>query len=190
MPDPGSQSEANRKSASEPVFLVLGRILRPHGVRGELRVEVITDYPERIADLETVFTGSNPYDKTTATAQHIANVRRHRNYLLVVLEDVTTRDDAELYRGQLLMVALEDAVPLEEDEYYTFQILGANVVSTTGEELGQVSEILRTGANDVFVLRGGPRGEVLIPDVPHVVVEVDIENQAITVDLIPGLLPD
>ncbi len=183
-------SEAGRRAASAPHFLILGRILRPHGVRGELRVEIATQFPERVSDLETVFIGSDPYDDESALPFTLTAARRHRDLLLVTLEEITSREEADPLRGKLLMVALEDAVPLEEGEYYIFQILGARVVTSAGEELGRIAQVLETGANDVFVVQGGPRGEVLIPDVPHVVVDVDIENQIVTVDPLPGLLPE
>lgn len=184
-----NRSEAGRP-ASEPAFLVLGRILRPHGVHGELRLQVATAYPERIAHLHTVYVGPTPYDEAQATAFEVTGVRRHREYLLIRLEGIDSREEAEYYRGQLLMVALADAVPLTEGEYYVFQILGSRVITQEGEELGRISEVLETGANDVFVVQGGVRGEVLIPDVPHVVVDVDIENKVVTVAPPPGLLPD
>lgn len=183
-------AEAGRQAASTPLFLILGRILRPHGVRGELRVEIATQFPERVGDLETVFIGSDPYDAESAVPFTPTAVRRHRDILLVTLEEITSREEADPLRGKLLMVALEDAVPLEAGEYYTFQILGARVITSDGEELGRIGQVLETGANDVFVVQGGPRGEVLIPDVPHVVVDIDIENQVVTIDPLPGLLPE
>ncbi len=184
------QSEAGRKPASQPAFLVLGRLLRPHGVRGEMLMQVITHYPERINNLETVFIGPDPYDREAAIGFSLVRTRRHRGQLLVTLAGIGTREDADTYRNQYLMVALEDAVPLEEDEYYLFQVLGARVFSTTGEDLGRVTDVLETGANDVFVVTGGPYGEVLIPDIAEVVLDIDLENNRITVALLPGLLPE
>lgn len=182
--------EAGRNPASTPAFLVLGRLARPHGVRGELQLVITTAFPERIADLETVYVGADPYDSDSAVPYQVAGTRRHRDHLLVRLESIATREDADLLRGKLLMVALSEAVPLEEDEYYLFQAVGARVVTTDGEDLGRVAEILETGANDVFVVRGGPRGEILLPDIDEVVLDVDVEKGLMTVALLPGLLPD
>ena len=191
-PDPHDQAlpEAGRNPASAPAFLVLGRFARPHGVRGELHLVITTAFPDRIADLETVFVGTDPYDTDAAVPYQVAGARRHRDQLLVRLESVDTREAAELLRGKLLMVALDEAVPLEEDEYYLFQVIGARVVTTDGEDLGRVAEILETGANDVFIVRGGPRGEILLPDIDEVVLDVDVEHGVMTVALLPGLLPD
>jgi 16S rRNA processing protein RimM len=151
---------------------------------------ITTAYPERVADLGTVYVGTDPYDSDSAVSYTIATARRHRNQLLVRLEGVDTRDEADLLRGKLLMVALDEAIPLEDDEYYLFQVVGARVVTTDGEDLGRVAEILETGANDVFVIQGGPRGEILLPDIDEVVLDVDVANGLMTVSLLPGLLPD
>ncbi len=184
------RSEASHQPAVEPVFLILGQIMRPHGVRGELRLKIVTDYPERIAQLETVYIGTDPYDRRSARAFAVAGTRRHREHLLVKLKGIDTLDDAERYRGQMLMVSVEDAIPLADDEYYVFQVLNAAVVTTAGEHLGRVREVLETGANDVFVVQGTDWREILIPDVRHIVVDIDIINKVLTVDPLPGLLPD
>ncbi len=182
--------EAGQTPASVPSFLILGRIARPHGVRGEINVQIVTAYPERISDLEQVYIGRDPYDASGATAFTLSGVRRHRGAVLIRLEGITTREDAERYRDQFLMVALDNAVPLEEGEYYLFEIIGAVVVTDQGETLGRVSDVLETGANDVFVVTGGTRGEVLIPDIPEVVQDIDLEQKRITITPLPGLLPD
>lgn len=202
MPAPKQQnnepkSEAGDNPASDrpnlpgkdsPFFLVLGRIQRPHGIRGEMRLQVITDYPERIADLDTVYIGSDPYDDQAVTPYTIASIRSHREQLLLKLEGITERDDVDPLRQQLLMVALEDAVPLEAGEFYVFELLGMAVVTATGENLGRVAEVLETGANDVFVVKGGSHGEILIPDIPEVVLEISLEDNRVVVELPPGLL--
>ncbi len=189
MPDSAFAQEAGLP-ASSPHFLVLGRIQRPHGVRGELRLQIITDYPERIADLDVVYIGRDPYDPTSAIGFTVTGTRRHREQLLVRLEGIDTREEADRYRDHLLMVSLEDAIPLEEDEYYTFQIIGAEVLTTDGVSLGTIREVLETGANDVFVVQGGLYGEVLLPDIPTVILEIDIDNRRMTVEIPPGLLPE
>ncbi|MFC1961268.1 ribosome maturation factor RimM, partial [Chloroflexota bacterium] len=178
---PVSDTSLNLPAKASPSFLILGRIQRPHGVRGEMRIRVITDYPERIADLETVYLGTDPYNEQTATAYPLTSIRGHRDQLLIKLEGITSRDDVEPLRQQLLMVALENAVPLEAGEYYVFEILGTEVITTDGQNLGRVSEVLETGANDVFVVTGGPYGEVLIPDIPEVVLEIDLEDNRVIV---------
>ncbi len=186
---PDSSGEGRRPS-SNPAFLVLGQITRPHGIRGELRVLFSTAFPDRVSELETVYVGRDPYDPATAQPYELISSRRHQDTLLVRLAGIDSREAADAMRDKLLLVALEDAVPLEEGEYYLFQIIGAQVVTTEGEELGRVAEVLETGANDVIVVRGGLRGEILLPDIPEVILKVDIEHARVTVALLPGLLSD
>jgi len=166
----------------EPRYLAVGRVLRPHGVHGELRVEVLTDFPEHLVDVQTVYVGQRhrPYQ--------IAGMRFHRDVMLLTLAGCTDRNTAEMLRGQLLEVALDDAIPLEEDEYYHFQILGMQVETDEGELLGEIVDIFEApGANDVLVVHG-PRGEVLLPVITDVVLDINLEAQRMLVHLLPGLL--
>ena len=94
--------EAGQTPASTPAFLILGRILRPHGIRGELRLQIVTQFPERIASLEKVYIGQDPYDAGSATAFEVEGARRHHDQVLVRLKKITSRNDAEAYRNQWL----------------------------------------------------------------------------------------
>ncbi len=170
-----------------PPFLLLGRVLRPHGIRGELRIEVLTAYPERIVPEQRVYLGPDPADVSAARLYTIAQARRHQQYLILQFAEIGDRNAAELLREQYVMVAFEDAVPLEDGEYYLFQVIGLNVITTDGETLGNVKEVLETGANDVFVVHG-PRGEILLPVIDECVQDIDFDAGTITVRLLDGLL--
>src|SRR5690606_29284740 len=124
-----------------------------------------------------------------ATVIPVSSARRHRNGLILRCEAVRDRDEADALRDRWVLVPLEDAVPLEEGEYYLFQLIGLEVVTVDGERLGALEEVIETGANDVYVVRGGPRGEVLIPAAPHMVIDIDFEARRVTVDPPDGLLP-
>jgi 16S rRNA processing protein RimM len=166
----------------EPSYLAVGRVARPHGVRGELKVGKLTTHPEHLADVKTLYVGpeQQPY--------RLVGVRSHKNALLIKLEGVTGRDEAEAFRGAVIYVSLQDAVPLETDEYYEHQILGLTVETDTGERLGEVVETLTLpGANEVLVVHGS-RGELLIPVTEEVVVGFDLEEERIVVHPLPGLL--
>lgn len=178
-----------KKPSSDPAFLLLGQVLRPHGVRGELRINVLTSYPERITPGMEVYLGSDPEDSDRAVRYVVEGARTHLQYLILHLEGVTDRNEADLLREQYVMVRLEDAVPLEEDEFYLFQALGLAVYTEDGEHLGEVTEVLETGANDVYVVHG-ERGEILLPAIDDCVLDVDIEAGKMTVRLIEGLLGD
>lgn len=166
----------------EPRYLAIGRVLRPHGVQGELRVEIYTDFPEHLAELDTVYIGPEHRSYT------LTHTRRHRDVLLLTVKECADRTTADALRGALVEIARKDAVPLEEEEYYHFQVIGMQVTTDDGELLGEVVEVLTVpGANDVFVIHG-PRGEILLPAIADVVQALDFDARSMRVHLLPGLL--
>lgn len=175
--------------AEQPPFLLLGRVLRPHGIRGELRIEVLTAYPERIVPAMCVYIGSDPKAAATAAEYEVTKVRTHQQYLILQLAGVLDRNTADLLRQKYVMVPLEDAVPLEEDEFYLYQAIGLSVYTVDHEHLGEIVEVLETGANDVYIVQG-PRGEVLLPAIDECVIDVDLDAGKMTVHLMDGLLGD
>ncbi len=168
-----------------PKFILIGRIVKPHGVRGEVLIESFTDVPERFLTLKTAYLSRK--EGQTPTSVSVTGARFHNLRILLKLKDVNYRDQADHFRGQLIQVPYEDAVPLDEGEFFLFELYGMSVVTDEGEELGSLKEIIQTGANDVFVVQGA-RGEVLIPDTEEVVLNIDRELRQITVHLIPGLI--
>ncbi|MDX1663933.1 MAG: ribosome maturation factor RimM [Candidatus Promineifilaceae bacterium] len=171
--------------AVEPGFLVIGRVVRPHGVRGEMRVESHTELPERFTWLEQVYLARDP-DDPDPERHAVDTVRFHKGYVLLALVDVNSRESAEMLRGAWLMVPVAEALPLEEGEVYHYQLEGLEVVSDEGEYLGELAEIIETGANEVFVVRHA-EGELLLPNIEAVVKEVDLEAGRMTVHLMEGL---
>lgn len=167
---------------TEPRFLVIGRIVKPHGVQGEVRVEVITELPERFNWLETVYVGED-----SPRPVGVESVRFHKNFALVKLAGYDTREAAAALRAQLLQVPEDEAIPLEEGEYYLYQLVGLAVYTDEGEHLGELVEVLETKANNVFIVHG-PRGEVLLPDTDEIVLDIDFENGRMEVHLMPGLI--
>lgn len=174
----------------QPHYLILGEILRPHGIRGELRIKVQTDYPERMMnELETVYIGADPKE-SDAEVYTIQSARFHQDYILLQLEEVQDRNTAELLRGQFVMIDLENAVPLEDDEFYLFELIGLIVKnSNTGEELGTIQDIMETGANDVYVVKGRKYGELLIPAHDETLVDIDVDAGVVTMNVPFGILP-
>jgi 16S rRNA processing protein RimM len=153
-----------------------------------LRVEIITDYPERL-EQHTCFYLASPDSPEAARRYPVEKLRQHRGALLLKLGGCDDRNSADELRGMLVQIPLEKAVPLEEGEYYHFQLIGVRVETESGKWLGQVVEVLETGANDVYVLRG-PRGEVLLPAVEEVIRELDLESKRMVVRPLPGMLED
>lgn len=167
-----------RPEGREPQFLAVGKVLRPHGVRGELLLEVQTHSPTHLAEVDAVYLGE-------AHAPHaLLASRMHRKQLLIKIEGCSDRTQAELLRGMLVSVAVKDAAPLKPGEYYHHQIIGLSVISDEDEPLGTVVEIVETGANDVYVV-SGPQGELLLPAIKSVVLK--IEPPVMRVHLLEGL---
>lgn len=162
--------------------MVIGQVIKPHGVRGEVRVQIITDLPERFTWLQTVYVGESQLESIA-----VETVRFHKSFVLVKLAGYDTREAAVSLRSQLLLVPESEAVPLEEGEYYLYQLVGLAVYTDEGEHLGELTEVLETKANNVFIVKGD-RGEVLLPDTEEVVLNIDFENGRMDVHLLPGLV--
>lgn len=172
-----------------PKYLLLGEIVRPHGVRGELKMRVMTDYPQRIRELKAVYLSTDP-DSARPSRYEVTGLRMMQDNALLTLKQITDRDRAELLRGHFVMINVEDAVPLEDDEVYLYQLIGMRVETTDGETLGELIEVLETGANDVYIVDSEKYGEVLIPITPETLVKTDTDANVITINMPEGLLPD
>jgi len=169
----------------EPLFLAVGQLRRPHGVRGEIRMEVLTDFPERLTPGMTVYVGPR------RIPLRIKHIRWQNEVMLISFEGYEDRDRVGLLRNMVVAVPADEAPPLPENEFYYHEILGLRVVTDDGRELGVVAEIMETGANDVFVVQPeGGGAEILLPDIDDVVLEIDTDRGVMTVHLLPGLLPE
>jgi len=153
----------------------VGRIAGPFGVRGELKVELLTDFPNRFRGLETLHVGEN------RVSYHVVRVRRHQQRLLVTLDGIENPEDAAALRGQEIFVPREEAVRLSEGHYYLDDLLGASVFTVAGQPVGRVSEVLRTGSNDVFVVGQG-RDAVLVPSIRDAVASIDVAAGRIVIE--------
>jgi 16S rRNA processing protein RimM len=151
-------------------------------VRGEIGMKILTAYPERLPAIETLFLGDD------YTPYQVTRMRRHSTGMLIQFEGIDDRDAADALRGIMVHIHIDDAVPLEDGEYFLFQIEGIRVVTDTGDELGRLTNLLETGANDVYVVTTPEGREVLLPVIPDVILNVDVEAQVMTVHLIDGLV--
>lgn len=186
QPNTESAGGSGRPRLPEPRHLVVGRVLRPHGVRGELRVAIVSSFPDLLERHRSFFL-SSPRSPERGVEFPVEKVRLHTGIMLLKLRGCEDRNAAEELRGMLVQIPIEDAAPLEGGEYYEFQIIGIDVETDDGEPLGKVVQVLETGANDVYVVRG-PCGEVLLPAVDNVVREVDTAAGRMIVHMLPGLL--
>jgi 16S rRNA processing protein RimM len=180
---PGSGEAA---APSEPVFLAVGRVLGAHALRGEISVEIHTDYPERFATHRQLYLGFADRAPATYVPYRLQGHRFHKGNVLLKFVGIDDRTRAEGFRGQWVWIPISEAVGLEEGEVYVHQMIGLRVVTVDGEELGKIVEILETGANLVYVVRGAG-GQILLPDIGEVVVRIDLEAQQVTVRLLEGL---
>lgn len=167
----------------EPPFLDVARVLRPWGVRGDVKVEVLTSNPDDLIEAKQVYLGDD------AQPVRLERARLHSGVLLIKLAGCDTPEAAEALRGQIVRIAHKDATPLRPNQYYHSQILGLEVVTADGEVLGKVVEIVETGANDVYAV-SGPRGEVLIPARHEFITRIDLDAGRMIVSLLPGMSPE
>jgi 16S rRNA processing protein RimM len=164
--------------------VVVGRIGRPHGVRGEVTVEVRTDDP----DLRFVPGAVLSTDPASRGPLTIEGVRWHREILLLTIAGIDSREAAETYRNTELLVPVADLPRLEDPEdFYDHQLVGLTARSTDGTALGEVTAVRHEGA-DLLVVRRPEGGEVLIPFVTAIVPAVDVEGGYLVVDPPEGLL--
>jgi 16S rRNA processing protein RimM len=169
----------------EPVYLVIGKLRRPHGVRGELLMDVLSDFPDRIQPGTVVFVGH------TYTPLRIRSRRPHGAGLLIAFEGYHNPEAVGDLRNTLVFVKASDRPPLPDGEYYHHALLGLSVVDTsTHATVGVLVEILYTGANDVFVVQPDQGPEILLPAIESVIQEIDLQAREIRVKMIPGLYPD
>lgn len=171
-----------------PRYLIIGRVRKPHGINGELKIAIESELPERFTWLRHVWLSRNPNDRAPRQVA-VENVRFHGDDALVKLAGYDDPETAGHLRQHWVFVPIEQALPLEADEYYSFQIIGFRVETRAGRLLGTLASLLETGANDVFVV-DGPLGELLLPDIPDVVLDIDLTGRRIVVEPLPGLLPD
>ena len=169
----------------EPRYLAVGRIVGVHGLRGEVRAQILTQDPHRFRLLKQVFIGLEDQEPVP---WKLEGYRLHKSQVLLKLEGCEDRSTAETLRWHLVQVPLEEALPLDEDEVYEYQILGLAVCTQDGEPLGTVEEIIETGANDVLVLSSPDRGEILVPATDEVILKVDLDAGRLVVALPEGLL--
>ena len=164
-------------------LLQVGVITTTHGVRGEVKVFPTTDDPARFKKLKNVVldTGKELVDL------EVAGVKFFKNMVIVKFKGIDNINDVEKYRKKSLYVTRENAVKLKKNEYFIADLIGLKVKSDEGEELGILSDVLQTGANDVYVLSKEGEDDILLPAIKECVKEVDIENGAILVHLLPGL---
>jgi 16S rRNA processing protein RimM len=172
----GEEQTAGSPPSGEPAFLAVGKLRRPHGVGGEILMDVLTGFPERLRSGKKVFVGDDHQPYT------LASVRKYQiSTLLVRFRDIETAEDVGLLRNQIVYVSSKGLPRLPEGEYYHHELLGMSVLNEAGEFIGVLDEILETGANDVYLIRRPTGEELLIPAIPDVILAIDPKQKEIHV---------
>ena len=150
--------------------IVIGRVSRPHGTKGEIRIEYFNpEDPQFFSRYQMIFLqgeSGNPQPYRPLA------VRLHKKFVVALLEGIRSRAEAEQLRGKSVLVDAAELPPLDTDEYYWHEILGMRVVTEEGGNVGLITEIVPTGSNDVYVVHEGER-ETLIPALKEVIVSID-----------------
>ncbi|MCF2641236.1 MAG: ribosome maturation factor RimM [Lachnospiraceae bacterium] len=165
-------------------LLQVGVITTTHGVRGEVKVFPTTDDANRFKKLKKVIldTGKEQLDL------EITQVKFFKNLVILKFKGIDNINDIEKYKGKSLYVTRENAVKLKKNEYFIADLIGLKAVSEDGTELGKITDVLQTGANDVYVVQQEDGQEVLIPAIRDCVLNVDLEAGIMTLHLLDGLL--
>ncbi len=170
---PDQDSRTGSPGQGEPVFLAVGRLRRPHGIAGEMIMDVLTDFPERLRAGKTIYVGEDH------EPVKIKSLRGHDQALIIHLATLESPEAAARYRNAMVYVKSTELPKLPEGEYYHHQLLGLAVVNEAGEELGKLADILETGANDVYLVKTPAGKELLLPAVEEVILAVDLEHHQI-----------
>ena len=165
----------------EPVYLTVGFIRRPHGVQGEMVMELHTDFPERMKSGRKLLVGEEHLPMTLASA------RSHQAGLLIKFKGIDTPEDAGRFRNQWAYIRSSEAPPLPDGRIYQYELFGFQVVDENNQVLGELVEILETGANNVYVVRNEAGRELLLPAIPSVILEIDPSRHLMRVHLLEGL---
>jgi 16S rRNA processing protein RimM len=166
-------------SLSCPEFITIGRILSPWGNGGKMKVMVATDFPERFAPSSEIYLHQRP---TT-----IESAEWRKNQLVIKLNGIDTIEEADKLRGELIEIHSSQLQKLPEGQYYHFQLIGLEVRTVEGKDIGEITDILSVSGSDIYVINGR-RGEILIPAIDDVVKSIDLDKGYIIIEPIKGLL--
>lgn len=164
-------------------FFRVGVITTTHGVRGEVKVFPTTDDPQRFKKLKNVILDNG----TERRDLEITSVKFFKNLVILKFKGLDNINDVEKYKKADLLVTRENAVPLEEGEYFIADLIGLKAVSDEGEDLGTLTDVIQTGANDVYVFSKEGVQDLLVPKIADCIKEVNLEEGTILVHLLPGL---
>lgn len=165
-------------------YLQVGIISSTHGVRGEVKVFPTTDDAARFKKLKEALLGLPSGEKLPLRIEH---VKFFKQFVILKFADYDSINDIEKYRGLSLFVTRENAVKLEKDEYFIADLIGLSVENEDGERIGELTDVMETGANDVYVIRRMDGGELLLPAIRQCILETDVVKGYMKVHVLEGL---
>ena len=183
------QSDAQPSAPSPDALIRVGKVYRPHGVQGELKVAPETDDPARFAELYTLYLGRDARRTTPYPVEGVRFQQTKRGVTVILkLDGIDDRDAAERAMKQQLFATEEALPPLAEDEVFVHDLIGLNVVTENGASIGTVANMLTLPAHDTYVVRRPGKPEAMIPDVEDFIVELDLNESRLVIRPIEGLL--
>ena len=165
-------------------LLLVGKVIRPHGLEGLLRIRSYAQSEKSFLNAGTVFL------KTASGETHehaVLSVSPHQSIFLLTLKGLDSLEEAEKYRGAAIYIGKESLRRETDDEYFWHEIIGMRVYLTSGEFIGTIKQVIPTGSNDVFVVRK-EKSEILVPGIHEVVQEIDLQGKKMIIDAMEGLL--
>lgn len=163
---------------------LIGYILKPQGLKGEVKVESVTPYLERFNRLDRVFLQL----KEKKQAYSIENVRVSDRFVYIKFTEINSRDDAELLRNTEVLIEEKDLIQPAQDEYFVHDLIGCQVISENNDVIGVLSDVVQMSSNDVYVVKNGEGIEILIPATKEVVKRVNVGQKQIIIHVLEGLL--
>ncbi len=157
----------------------VGRVIRPHGLNGELRVLAFAEGAPNLQPGKRVWVGG--------VSLRVLRLRQQGDGWIMETDRIFSRTAAEAFREQLLEVPDDEVQRASEDSYFLHELIGLRVMTVSGEDLGELVEVMQPGANDVYVVRG-PRGEILVPAIGDVITSIDLPVGVMIITPLPGLL--
>lgn len=165
-------------------YLEIGQIVNTFGIKGMVKIKPFTDDINRFDKLKTIYIES----KKVRKEYEIEEVKYHKNMVLMKLKGINTPEEADKLRQSYLLVDRSKEEPLEEGVYYIVDLLGLEAYTDEGQLLGKVDDIFNTGSNDIYVIKNELGKQILLPGLPEVLKQVNLEKGRITFHLIPGLM--
>jgi 16S rRNA processing protein RimM len=162
---------------------VVGQVLKPQGIKGEIKVKSISPESDRFKNLKKIY-----IQKENLESYSIASVRISNKFVFLKLLGISNREEAESLRGYDILIDKSDLIELLPDEYFVHDLIDCTVFSEEGFELGKIVEISQLRSNDIYIVKNKIGNEILIPAVKNVIKQVDLEKKIITVHLLEGMI--